>query len=87
MQQAWEAFAKACPEDASQDGSHRSRMIDKLRKGHNKVKLSREELIRLVTWIDTNANYYGTYEGKKNIKWKADPDFRPAPDQMAHTPR
>ncbi len=54
-------------------------MIDKLRKGHSKVKLTREELIRLVTWIDTNANYYGTYEGKKNIKWKDDPAFRLCP--------
>jgi len=60
-------------------GPHRSKMITQLLKGHNQVKLSREEFIRLVTWIDTNANYYGIYEGKKNLKWKGDPDFRPMP--------
>jgi hypothetical protein len=32
-----------------------------------------------VTWIDTSANYYGPYEGKKHIKWKHDPAFRPRP--------
>jgi len=60
-------------------GSHRSKMIAKLRKGHNKVKLTQAEFVRLVTWIDTNANFYGVYEGKKNIKWKSAPDFRPNP--------
>jgi hypothetical protein len=32
-----------------------------------------------VTWIDANAPYYGVYEGKKNLKWKEMPDFRPLP--------
>ena len=32
-----------------------------------------------MTWIDSNAPFYGTHEGKKNIKWKAEPDFRPDP--------
>ena len=32
-----------------------------------------------MTWIDTNANCYGTYDGKRNVKWKDGPDFRPAP--------
>jgi len=35
--------------------------------------------IRFVTWIDANAPFYGTHQGKKNIKWKDDPDFRPMP--------
>jgi Hydrazine synthase alpha subunit middle domain len=43
-------------------GSHRSRLIDMLKAGHNDVKLSEEELDRLITWIDLNASYYGTYE-------------------------
>ena len=43
------------------------------------VTLTREEFIRIVTWIDANAPYYGTHEGKKNIKYKADADFRPVP--------
>ena len=64
-------------------GSHRSKMITQLLKGHNKVKLSRVEFIKLVTWVDTNANYYGIYEGKKNIKWKGTPGFRPNPGPYA----
>ena len=64
-------------------GSHKSKMIAKLRKGHSKVKLTQPEFVRLVTWIDTNANFYGVYEGKKNIKWKDDPNFRPAPGPVA----
>jgi hypothetical protein len=67
-------------------GSHRSKAVLQLLGGHNKVNLSREEFIRLVTWIDCNAPYYGTYEGKKNIRWKDDPQFRPAPGDLAQAP-
>jgi len=42
-------------------GSCRSRLIDMLRAGHNDVKLSREELDRVATWIDLNAPYYPTH--------------------------
>ena len=60
-------------------GSHRSKMMLQLLKGHHKVKLSREESIKIVTWIDSNAPFYGTHDGKKNLKWHAEPDFRPDP--------
>jgi hypothetical protein len=61
-------------------GSHRSRVIERVR-GQTPcaVPMAREEFIRLVTWIDANAPYYGLYEGKRNIKWKGDPEFRPDP--------
>ena len=42
-------------------GSHRSRLIDIVRNGHEGVTLSDEELARLITWIDLNAPYYGSY--------------------------
>lgn len=42
-------------------GSTRSRLIDMHRAGHNKVKLSREDLDRLATWIDLNAPYYPSH--------------------------
>jgi hypothetical protein len=42
-------------------GSHRSRLVDLLRAGHYQVKLTDEELARIVTWIDINAPYYGSY--------------------------
>jgi hypothetical protein len=43
-------------------GSHRSRLIDLLRDGHEKVNLSPEDLDRIMTWIDLNAPYYPFYE-------------------------
>ena len=42
-------------------GAHRSRIVDVLRAGHNKVKLTSRELQRIVTWIDLNVPYYGSY--------------------------
>ena len=42
-------------------GSHRSKIIEVLRKGHNDVKLDRESFDRIVTWIDLNAPYYASY--------------------------
>ena len=50
-----------------------------LRDGHSKVKLTREELIKLVTWIDANVPYYGTYRGKRNLQDKDHPDYRALP--------
>jgi hypothetical protein len=32
-----------------------------LQVGHQKVKLPREDMDRLVTWVDLNAPYYGSY--------------------------
>ncbi|MCP4642556.1 MAG: hypothetical protein GY851_19080 [bacterium] len=60
-------------------GSHASELIAVLRKGHNDTKLSEEEFVRLVTWVDANAPYYGSYFGRKNLKYKDHPQFRPVP--------
>jgi hypothetical protein len=60
-------------------GSHESKLISVIREGHEEVKLSREEFIRLVTWVDANAPYYGSYFGRRNLKYKDHPDFRPVP--------
>lgn len=42
-------------------GSHRSILIDSIAKEHHGVRLPAEAFDRLVTWIDLNAPYYGTY--------------------------
>ncbi len=42
-------------------GARASRLVQVLRGGHQQVRLSPEELDRLVTWIDLNAPYYPTY--------------------------
>jgi hypothetical protein len=46
---------------------------------HYDVKLSREEWIKLVTWIDCGAPYYGSYYGRRNLAYRGAPDFRPVP--------
>jgi hypothetical protein len=42
-------------------GSHRSKLVDVIRGEHNDVKLDKESVDRIVTWIDINAVYYGSY--------------------------
>jgi hypothetical protein len=42
-------------------GSHPSKLVQILRKGHHDVKLSPEEMDRIITWVDLNAPYYPTY--------------------------
>jgi len=60
-------------------GSHASKLIAKLRHGHHEVELSRAEFIKLATWVDANAQYYGSYYGRRNLKYKDHPNFRPVP--------
>ena len=60
-------------------GSHRSRLVEVLRKGHHDVKLPREEFIRIATWVDANVPYYGSYFGRKHLAAKGRPGFRPVP--------
>ncbi|MFO7973918.1 MAG: hypothetical protein R6V12_04710 [Candidatus Hydrogenedentota bacterium] len=43
-------------------GARASRLIDMLLDGHHEVKLDDEEMERLVTWIDANALFYGTFD-------------------------
>ena len=42
-------------------GSHRSRLVQMLRAGHNDAKLDTESFDRIVTWIDLNAPYYPSH--------------------------
>lgn len=60
-------------------GSHASRFTQVLRAGHYDVKLSREEWVKLVTWIDCGAPYYGSYFGRRHLQYEGEPDFRPVP--------
>jgi hypothetical protein len=59
-------------------GSHRSRLVEALRAGHEDVKLDRESLDRIVTWIDMNAPYYGSYYSvyRDNVYGRAPLDDR-----------
>jgi len=60
-------------------GSHQSKLVKVIREGHHDVQLDREEFIRLVTWIDCNAPFYGSYFGRRNLMYKNHPEFRPHP--------
>ena len=42
-------------------GSHRSRLVDLMLGDHYDVDLDGESLDRIITWIDLNAPYYGSY--------------------------
>ncbi|MCP4783023.1 MAG: hypothetical protein GY903_15080 [Fuerstiella sp.] len=68
-------------------GSHRSKLIDVLREGHYDVQLPQADFVKLVTWIDANSPYYGTYFGRRNLKYRDHPDFRPQPDALTQAGR
>jgi len=60
-------------------GSHQSQLIKQIRQAPCKIDMTREEFIRIVTWIDANCPFYGTHEGCKHAEGKDRPDFRPLP--------
>ena len=60
-------------------GSYASRLVRLLDDGHYEVDMPLEDKIRLTTWVDSNGQYYGSYFGRRNIKHKDHPDFRPRP--------
>ena len=67
------------PEPPLTFGSHRSKLVSQIRKDPCKGELTREEFIKITTWIDANSPYYGTYRGKKDLRYKDEPDFRLPP--------
>ena len=60
-------------------GSHASPLIAVLRKGHYDVQLATAEWVRLVTWVDANGPFYGSYFGRRNLIYRHLKDFRPIP--------
>jgi hypothetical protein len=60
-------------------GSHASKLITTLLSGHQNVKLTQEEMIKISTWVDANAQYYGSWYGRRDIRYKDHPHFRPIP--------
>jgi hypothetical protein len=43
-------------------GARASKLLDLLDKGHYDVKLSPEELRRITLWLDSNSDFFGSYE-------------------------
>jgi len=53
--------------------------LKKLVESHRDVRLEPAELLKISNWVDTNAQYYGAYYGRRNLQDKKYPDFRPVP--------
>ncbi len=62
-------------------GSHTSKLAKLLLAGHGGTGLTQAERIRMLTWIDANAPYYGSYDGRRNIRYAGMPDYRPKPPE------
>jgi len=58
-------------------GTYASKLHKYLGEDHYDVKLTPEERIRVTTWIDSNGQYHGSYYGRKNLKHRDHPNFRP----------
>ena len=63
---------KVMPKDPKQ-----AKYAAQLVKDHKKLKLPKEDLLKITNWIDTNGQFYGMYWGRKNLKYKGHPNFRP----------
>jgi len=57
----------------------------KLAEKHKKVNLKPEELLKISNWVDTNGQFYGAYWGRRNLRYKDHPNFRPVPTFEAAT--
>ena len=51
----------------------------KLAEKHKAINLKPEELLKITNWVDTNGQYYGSYWGRRNLRYKDHPNFRPIP--------
>jgi len=49
----------------------------KLAEQHKDLKLEPADLLKITNWVDTNVQYYGSWWGRRNIKYKDHPNFRP----------
>ncbi len=74
----WGGTAYAPPRSV---GSYASRFILKVREGctGNDRELPLEDFVKLATWVDANAVYYGSYWGRRDLQYKDHPNFRPVP--------
>lgn len=60
-------------------GAHASPLVKILQAGHYDVRLALEDWVKLATWLDTGAPFYGSYYGRRHLQYRGQPDFRPVP--------
>ena len=59
-----------------QYGSHKSKLVAMLRKGHSKVALTADELELIIAWIDANAPSKGSARAKRTGgRYKANTEY------------
>lgn len=52
--------------------------VDALLVSHPDLRISQEELIQVINWIDVNAPFHPSYWGRFNARYIDHPNFRPA---------
>ena len=63
--------------------------VAELAKKHKEVNLTPAALLKISNWIDANCQYYGSYWGRRHVRFKNHPDFRPDvtfPQAISTTP-
>ncbi|MGL4944502.1 MAG: hypothetical protein ACRC46_15075 [Thermoguttaceae bacterium] len=62
-------------------GSHASKLVKRITdpKSECFTDMTPEDRVKITTWVDSNGQYYGTYYGKKNLKFREEENFRPVP--------
>ncbi len=68
--------------EGGEDGAIGSGLVQMLKAGHGKVKLTSEELRRIGTWIDMNAVYYGVYEPEAQLALQREGKPVPMPERQ-----
>jgi len=58
-------------------GTYASKLWTYLDPKHYDVKLTPAQRVAVTTWIDSNGQYYGSYYGRKNLKYREHANFRP----------
>lgn len=53
-----------------------NRKANRLIQKHKDIHITPSELLKITNWIDTNCQYYGSYYGRRNIKYKGHRDYR-----------
>ena len=53
------------------------RYVDSLRESHQDIRLTQEELIQVVNWLDVNAPFHPSYWGRFHAEHQGHPNYRP----------
>ncbi|MBT3193062.1 MAG: hypothetical protein HN341_10950 [Verrucomicrobia bacterium] len=72
-------IAMLAPDKVTLTDPAKAALAARLAEVHKAIKLTPEELLKISNWVDTNAQFYGMYWGRKNVRHKDHPNFRPTP--------